>query len=134
MTNKNFKIEVRMNKQEKFEIEKRAKEFGFTTLSEFIRVIAIKGILKLKWCYLIKSNYFQQKNKLYSLKRLVGVLDLRTIGGLAKWNEMYKNWKGNNICAHSEFDTVDWVIDELIEDLTYPQTNAKKSTGQSNEE
>lgn len=48
MNTQNTKIEVRMNKQEKIQMEKRAKEFGFTTLSEFIRVIAIKGTLNIK--------------------------------------------------------------------------------------
>lgn len=36
-----------------------------------------------------------------------------------------KHWKGNNLCAHSEFDTIDWAIDELLEDLS---TNSSKPT------
>lgn len=39
-----------------------------------------------------------------------------------------KHWKGNNLCTHAEFDTIDWAIDELIEDLTYPSTNKPKPT------
>lgn len=42
------KIEVRMTKDEKLEIEQRAKQFGFRTVSEFIRVVSIKGTLNIK--------------------------------------------------------------------------------------
>jgi hypothetical protein len=37
-----------------------------------------------------------------------------------------KHWKGNNLCAHREFDTVDWAIDELIEDLETNKSNPSK--------
>lgn len=35
-----------------------------------------------------------------------------------------KHWKGNNLCTKGQHSTIDWFIDELIEDATYPATNA----------
>jgi hypothetical protein len=37
-----------LTEEEKKEIEKRAKEHGFTSLSEFMRVMLIKGKLEFK--------------------------------------------------------------------------------------
>jgi hypothetical protein len=42
--------------------------------------------------------------------------------------ESRKHWKGNNLCSERERPTVDWVIDELIEDATYPQCNESHFT------
>lgn len=42
------KIEVRMTFQEKDDILQKVKLYGFTSLSEYIRVIAVKGELKIK--------------------------------------------------------------------------------------
>ena len=41
------KIEIRMTQEEKDLIQKRAKDFGFTSVSEFIRVISTKGTLNI---------------------------------------------------------------------------------------
>jgi hypothetical protein len=48
MNTQETKLNVRMTKEERNQIQKRSEEFGFRNVSEFIRVIAIKGILNLK--------------------------------------------------------------------------------------
>jgi hypothetical protein len=45
--------------------------------------------------------------------------------------ESCKHWKGNNLCSERERPTIDWVIDELIEDATYPSNKNLKCSSLS---
>lgn len=47
MITQNTKIEIRMTNIEKSLLKQRAIQFGFKSLSEYIRVIALKGKLDL---------------------------------------------------------------------------------------
>ena len=53
----------------------------------------------------------------------------KIIDAVTAWLEASrKHWKGNNLCTKREHPTIDWAIDELIEDATYPSNTIKCSS------
>ena len=43
--NKTLRLNVRINEEEKLYLEHKCKDMGFSTLSEFIRMLILKGII-----------------------------------------------------------------------------------------